>query len=204
MKAWFAAIALLLAAPALAAAQPQEITRPGTVQHAAARAAFPEAVGEFRRAQVIRYGENDISANYDLRQGDDQVRLSVYIYPAPRVPRARRAEACRQMMDGVSQAIFQQYPGAAMNEMGAAPEVSGTEPGLGLRTVHSIRITLRGAEPEDARSESRLYCYVDDDWLVKYRVSSNDGSDLDVGALIDAFVRDGPWPGRGAGAIALR
>ena len=204
MKTWFVAIALLFAAPALAAAQPQDITRPGTVQHAGARAGFPEEVGEFRRSQVIRYGENDISANYDLRQGNDQIRLSIYIYPAPRVPRGQRMAACRQMMDGVSQAIFAQYPGAEMNEMGAAPVVPGTEPGLGLRTVHSIRISLRESEPEDARSESRLYCYVGGDWLVKYRVSSNAGIDFDVGALIDAFVRDGPWPGRGAGSIALR
>lgn len=202
MKAWFAAIALSFAAPALAAAQPQDISQPGTVPHAAARAGFPEQVGEFRRVHVLRYGENDISANYDLRRGDDYIRISVYIYPAPRVPRAQRAAACEEHMTGVADAIFRQYPGAEMSEVGAAAAMPGTEAGLRLRTVHRIRLPLHGGEPEDTRSESRLYCYVETDWLVKYRISAN--ADFDVDALIDEFIRIGPWPGRGAGAIALR
>lgn len=201
MKAWIAAIALLLAGPA--AAQPQDISAPGTVSHVAARAGFPERVGRFERGQVLRFAERDLGANYDYRSGEDFIRLSVYIYPAPAVSRGQRTSVCEQIMSGVSGAIVQQYDGARMNESGAAPALPGVEPGLGLRTVHSIRVNLRGG-PEDARSESRLYCFVGGDWLVKYRVSSNAGTGLDVGALIDDFIRDGPWPGRGAGAIALR
>ena len=204
MKIWFAAIALLFAAPALAVAQPQDITAPGTVLHPAARAGFPERVGDFERAEVIRFQEGDYGANYDLARGDDRVRLSIYIYPAPRVSRTQRASACQEVMQGVTEAIFQQHPDAELNELGAAPLVPGTEPGLGLRTVHSFRFELRPGGAEDARSESRLYCYVGGDWLVKYRVSSNAGAQLDIGALIDEFIRLGPWPGRGAGSIALR
>jgi hypothetical protein len=204
MKIWFAAIALLFAAPALAVAQPQDVSAPGTVLHPAARAGFPERVGEFRRGQVFRFQEGDFGANYDLAQGDDRVRLSVYIYPAPHVSRSQRVSACQEMMQGVTAAIFQQHPDAELNEIGAAPAAPGIEPGLGLRTVHSFRFELRPVGEEDARSESRLYCYVEGDWLVKYRVSSNANAALDVGALIDEFIRIGPWPGRGAGSIALR
>ena len=204
MKFWFAAIALLFAAPALAIAQPEDISAPGTVPHPAAHAGFPERVGDFERGQVFRFQEGDIGANYDLARGNDRVRLSIYIYPAPRVSRGQRAEACQEVMQGVAAAIFQQYPGAEMNEIGAAPAAAGTEPGLALRTVHSIRVALRGGEPEAVRSESRLYCFVEGNWLVKYRVSSNADGALDIGALIDEFMRVGPWPGRGAGSIALR
>ncbi len=204
MKTWFAAIALLFAAPAFAVAQPQDISATGTVPHTAARAGFPERVGAFQRGQVFLFQEGDIGANYDLEQGDDHVRLSIYIYPAPRVSRGQRASACQEVMQSVTGAIFNQYPGAELNEMGAAPPAPGTEPGLGLRTVHSIRLTLRSDEEENVRSESRLYCYVGGDWLVKYRVSSNADSALDIGALIDEFIRIGPWPGRGAGSITMR
>jgi hypothetical protein len=71
MRRWFAAIALLLAAPALASTQPQDISQPGFVPHAGARAGFPEQVGELRRMHVVRYEENNLSANYDLRRGSD-------------------------------------------------------------------------------------------------------------------------------------
>jgi hypothetical protein len=202
MKAWFAAIALLLAAPAFAAAQPQDISAPGTVAHAAARAGFPERVGDFRRVHVLRYDEDDISANYDLRRGEDFIRISVYIYPAPPVPRAQHAALCEEHMAGVTDVIMRQYPGAEVTEIGAAAAIAGTEEGLRLRAVHRIRIPLRGPAPEETRTESRLYCYVEGDWLVKYRVSSN--ADFDVDSLIDDFIRIGPWPGRGAGGIALR
>jgi len=204
MKSWFAALALLLAAPALAAAQPRDISAPGTVPHAAAHAGFPERVGEFERSQVLRFDDRDIAANYNLERGSDFVRLSVYIYPAPRASGRERASTCQELMRGVSDAIFQQYPGAIVDESGAAPAVPDVEADLGLRSVHSIRVNLRGTQPEDARSESRLYCFVGGDWLVKYRVSTNAGSDIDLGALIDDFIRRGPWPGRGPASIALR
>ena len=200
MKAWFAALALLLAMPALA--QPQDIDAPGTVPHAAARAGFPEQVGEFSRSHVLRYGRDDIGANYNLRRGDDFLRLSVYIYPAPRVPRRERAAACREVMAGIGREIDLLYPGAQRTESGEAAALQGTEPGLRLRSVHHLRMAIRGGTPEETRRESRLYCYVGGDWLVKYYASSN--AAFDVGEAIEAFLRDSPWPGRGPGSIATR
>jgi hypothetical protein len=200
MKAWFAAVALLLAAPAFA--QPQDISAPGTVPHAAAHAGFPEQVGAFRRSHVLRYAPDDISANYNLRRGDDFLRLSVYIYPAPRVPREQRQAACREVMASIGEEIGQRYPDARRTESGEAAALPGTEPGLRLRSVHRLSMALLSGTPEDVRRESRLYCYVGDDWLVKYYASSN--ADFDVEAAIEAFIRDSPWPGRGPASIAMR
>lgn len=202
MKAWFAVVALLFAAPAPAAAQPQDITAPGPVQHAAARAVFPEMVGEMRRINVTRFSANDVSASYELRLGDDYMRASVYIYPAPPVPAARRVAACREHMTGVVDAVMRQYAGAREVENGEAEAVSGVGEGLGYRAVHDIDFPLRTRAPEPTRSESRLYCHVAGDWLVKYRVSANPG--FDVTALIEELILSGPWPGRGPGSIAMR
>jgi hypothetical protein len=202
MKARIAAVLLLLAAPALALAQPQNISRPGTVAHAAARAGFPETVGSLRRINVVRYAESDISASYELDRGGDHVRISVYIYPAPPTPENQQARFCREHMDGVVDAVVRQHPGAEEVENGAAPPVPGVGDGLGLRAVQNIEFPLRNSTREPARSESRLYCFVGGDWLVKYRVSANPG--FDVSDLVDEMLRSGPWPGRGPGSIAMR
>lgn len=202
MKAWFVAIVLSFAAPALAVAQPRDISAPGTVPHAAARAGLPENVGEFRRTHVLRYGENDLSGNYDLRRDGNFMRLSLYIYPAPRVPQTQRAAACRQEMAGVAGNILQMYPAPSRSRRGEAPASSGTEAGLRLRSMHRLQMAIRGREREDVRRKSRLYCHVGGDWLVKVYASSN--ADFDVGEAIDAFLRSGPWPGRGPGSIAMR
>jgi hypothetical protein len=199
MKAWIAAAALLLSAPL--AAQ-QDITAAGPVAHRSAGTSFPERVGDLERAQVVRYGENDISANYDLQRGADRLRLSVYVYPAPAVPAAERAAACRAEMDMVGQSIARHHPGAEPIESGEAAAMPGTAPALRLRTVHNIELALRNPKPEAVRSEARLYCFVAGNWLVKYRASSNAG--FDVGPIIDDFVRLGPWPGRRPGEIAFR
>ena len=149
MKAWFAAVAFLLATPALA--QPQDISAPGIVPHAAAHAGFPEQVGAFRRSHVLRYAPDDISANYNLRRGDDFLRLSIYIYPAPPVPRERREAACREVMSSIGAEIGQRYPDAERTKSGAAAALPGTEPGLRLRSVHRLQMALRGDAPEEVR-----------------------------------------------------
>lgn len=200
MKFWITAIALLLAAPALA--QPQDISAPGTVPHTAARAGFPEQVGEFHRSHMLRYAENDLSGNYNLRRGEDFLRLSVYIYPAPRVPEAQRAAACREEMAAIDAQIRQTYKDAERLENGEAAALPGTVAGLRLRSLHRVPLALRSAEPEEVRRDSRLYCYVGGNWFVKYYSSSN--ASFDVAAAIDAFITAGPWPGRGAGSVAMR
>jgi hypothetical protein len=202
MKSWFAALALLLAAPALAATQPQDISQPGTVPHVGARAGFPERVGDFERVHVLRYGENDLSGNYDLHRGSDFLRLSVYIYPAPRVPAAERAAACRETMSRIDADTARAYPDAEVRETREPAALAGTEPALRHRTLFRLSMRLNTPAPIQVRRENRLYCYVGGDWLVKFYASSN--ADFDVEAAIEAFIRDGPWPGRGVGAIALR
>ncbi|HST36965.1 MAG TPA: hypothetical protein VLK25_10105 [Allosphingosinicella sp.] len=202
MKAWIAAIALFAAAPL--AAQPQDITAPGTVPHRAAGTGFPESIGDFRRLGVVRYDAEgrDISANYQLVRDDGEIRASIYIYPGePDGSAARRERACADHFEGVEAAIRQAYPGAARVEGGEAPARAGVPAGLAHRSVFRIEADI-GRGPEALASESRLYCFVAGSWLVKYRISAP--ASMDARAAIESFVRRGPWPGEAAGEIALR
>ena len=188
------------------AAAQQRIDRPGTVDHPSAGAHFPEQVGLFRRSSVVQYDPagTDVSASYELSHGGDRLVVTVYVYPAAHLEAgparsgdAARATACRREIASVGQVIETQpqYHGARQLEEGAAPVVSDVAGALSLRTVHSFTASFFGSERE-VRSETDLYCFVGDRWLVKYRASSNAG--FDVSAAIESFIRSGPWPGRNA------
>ena len=105
-----------------------------------------EQVGAFRRVHVLRYGESDISANYDLRRGSDFLRLSVYIYPAPHVPAAQRATACRDVMTDVDASTANAHKGAELRDTGEAPAVPETDPALRHRSVFSMTIPFFTSE----------------------------------------------------------
>jgi hypothetical protein len=206
MKLFHWIAAGLLAIGLTPAAAQQRIDRPGPVAHPTAGTVFPERVGEFQRENVTQYDQAgaDVSATYELARGNDRLRLSVYIYPAPAVEAGpgsaqsadvARATLCRTELGVVGQVIENQpqYRGARRVEEGAAPAVEGVEPALSLRTVHSFTAAFFGPEQE-MRSETDLYCYVGGRWLVKYRASSNAG--FDASEAVEAFIRAGPWPGR--------
>lgn len=188
-------IAVLFAVPPAAAVAQQDISAPGTVAHRAAGTGFPERIGAFARSTVSRYDAEglDISANYDLALSERQLRLSVYIYPAPRVAQAERGGVCSRHFNDVTAAIARQNGGATQLEAGAAPTVHDSEEGLGHHSVHRIRADIGGGV-QDLRSESYLYCFIGDRWLVKYRASSPLG--VVEREQIEAFIRAGPWPGR--------
>ena len=196
--------AALLAAPLAPAAAQQSIEAPGTVAHAAAATGFPERVGEFRRTSVTRFDEagRNIAAGYALARGDRRLVLTIYIYPAARLASApgsgqaadiARAQLCRAEFDGVQQVISRQYRDVSLIENGPAPAIAGVEPQLSHKSVHRLEARF-GADVQQVRSETYLYCFVGGDWLVKYRATSH--LDLDATSAVETFIRSGPWPGR--------
>lgn len=200
MKAMICIAALLTAAPSAAAAEPHSIDAPGTVAHAAAATGFPERIGEFRRARVVQYDEagEDIGASYNLASPEGRLLITVYVYPVPRggpapVGTAARASLCQQEFDSTQQAMVTQHRDMSVVESGGADGLAGTEPQLSHRTVVRFQ-TPFDDRVQEVRSEARLYCFVGDNWLVKYRASSPTA--VDAAAAIEAFIRAGPWPGR--------
>ena len=194
----------LLVSAVAPAAQPQNIERPGPVAHSPAGTSFPEQVGEFRRISAVQYDEagENLSASYEIARGADRLRVSVYVYPSLPVNGgasidAARAENCRTELDQTGQAIqnLPQYRGARRIDEGAAPPVEGVGRDLGLRSVYSFTSDFLGADQE-ILSATYLYCYVGGRWQVKYRASAP--ASFDGREAIEAFIRNGPWPGRNA------
>jgi len=181
-----------------------DVSRPGTVAHAGAGTGFPEQIGRFRRAHVLQYDDGglDLSANYDLETGGGWIRLSVYIYPAPRVTEADQGQTCRMIFDQVTGEILRNEDGVRAIESGTAPAAPGVDPALGLYAAHDMTLRMRQG-PQPLRTETYLYCYVGRDWLVKFRISATPG--LNLRPEVESFIRNGPWPGRAMpGAVAPR
>ncbi len=196
-------LGLLAAAPSMAQ---QRIDRPGPIPHERARAIFPEQVGGFRRASVVSYGPNgdNMSASYNLVRDGGRLLITIYIYPAARIgpgpgggssADVARATRCLAEFEGVNQAVTQAYGGTRPVENGPTAAPTGVGAGLAHRSVFRLRTNFDD-RMQDVRSEARVYCYVGGDWLVKYRASSSEG--MDVAAEIEAFIAQGPWPGRAA------
>lgn len=194
---------LLVATPAMAQ---QRIDRPGPVAHEQARAIFPEQVGSFRRANVVSYGPagDNISASYNLARAGGRLLITIYIYPAARIAEGpaggqsaevARAMRCQGEFQAVNQAIEQAHPRARALAVAPSAPPPGLAPALSHRSVYRLRTNFDG-RMQELRSEARLYCYVGGEWLVKYRISSSEG--MEVIDDIEAFVSQGPWPGRAA------
>lgn len=182
-------------------AQPRDIE---VSEHRAARADFPMRAGDFHRTRVVQYDAEglDLSASYDLRRPEGRVTATVYIYPvrplADDTP-SSRATACRQEFEASSDQIKRQS--RPIDKLGddAPVEIAGTTPALRHRAAFGFQTAFDGRE-QPVRSELHLYCFVDDRWLVKFRITGPAG--IDAREAIGELIRMGPWPGRSARSIA--
>jgi hypothetical protein len=189
----------LIAIAALVAWQPapaqRQIRTADTYVHGPAHAHFPVQVGDFRRSDIYQYDSDgkDVSASYNLGTPAGRLLITIYIYPAAAAAPAARVKACKDEFEVVNSAISSQHGNAAPVELGAALPVEGAGPRLRHRSVYRFHSPFDD-KVQEIRSEAHLYCYVGGDWLVKYRVSAPLG--VDTRGPVEAFIRDGPWPGR--------
>lgn len=191
----FALLALAAALGWQPAAAQRKIVTDAAYLHGPAHAVFPLRVGDFRRADIYQYDQEgkDVSASYNLATPEGRLLITIYIYPAAPVASAGRARLCDQEFGVVNTAISGQHGNVAPTERGRALAVEGVDPGLGHRSAYRFSIPFDD-RVQEIRSEAHLYCYVGGDWLVKYRVSAP--AAVETRGPVEAFIRDGPWPGR--------
>lgn len=175
----------------------------GPYLHRAAGAVFPVQIGDFRRAQILRYDEGgrDISASYNLATPQGRLLITVYIYPAAEAARGKRTKLCEQGFESATEAIRKQYGSGASIEEGRPHEAPGTHKRLRHRATYRVDMKFDG-ELRPVRTEAHLYCYVGGDWFVKCRVSAPMAVTAPV--AVGAFIRSGPWPGPGSAETVAR
>lgn len=179
-----------------ATAQPVEVE---SSEHAAAGTAFPARVGDFQRTRIVRFDPagRDISATYEADLPGGRILASVYVYPAPPAAPDARQAMCRQHFEGVRQAVVRAYSGVRPVSAGAPLLIAGFDPNLSLRAEFEFETDFASGNETRRRpvqSDARLYCYVADAWLVKYRFTAP--AEMAIDDAIEAFIRGGAWPGR--------
>jgi hypothetical protein len=204
----------LCAAPSLAHANyyddPREVEVAGAYTQAATGMIFPEAVGEFKRSDVISYNSErtDESAGYLLeKDGKPQVAITVYVYPVPadlgtalaqNLPKEDLVGAWymlgEELFNEEEQGIVELHPGSQLLDGG---ETAFEQHGVSYPGAVS---TFRYDEDffgrvQKVRSQLHLFPMVGGKWMVKYRITWPDG--FDGAGPATAFMHALPWTIRG-------
>ncbi len=161
--------------------------------HGVSGSEFPEELEGFRRTNVGLYDATgrDVGVNYERTDATGLIYLTAYVYPSAKARRAtQRERTCREDHRGASAAIADRFPGARTVSEGPAPAIQQARSELSWKSRHEFRTSFKGVE-QDVQSELIVYCYVADEWQLKYRVSAPAGAKLDS---VDAFMSKGPWP----------
>jgi hypothetical protein len=201
-------------APKLAQANyyddPREVEVAGPYTQAATGMIFPEAVGEFKRNDVISYNSErtDESAGYLLeKDGKPQVAITVYVYPVPadlgtalaqNLPKEDLVGAWymlgEQLFNEEEQGIVELHPGSQLVDGG---ETAFDQHGV---TYPGAISTFRYDEEffgrvQRVRSQLQLFPMVAGKWMVKYRITYPDG--FEGAGPANAFMHALPWTIRG-------
>ncbi|OWJ64270.1 hypothetical protein [Inquilinus limosus] len=196
--------------------QPGEVAVQGRYVHAGSGLAFPAggaAAGtRFTRVTVTQFDTKglDVSANYDVPTPSGRMRISAYVYPVPLafnlVSPTPAADSTAQDLDsGLRNTVCQQEVGRRETELTtlhpeaeliredtvAAPHGETKVPGTVAIYETSDFIN---STPKRVRSELYIFCYVQDRWIVKYRVTPV--QDRTSEAILADFMKQVPWTTR--------
>jgi hypothetical protein len=197
LGAMLLALLLLAALPQVAWPQaPAVIAAYGDWVHPASGMTFPASIGAFERTKIHRYDARglDVSAGYYLGSAEGGVLLTAYVYPAAPVGAggnlaARRAAACREEFELRRQQVFDVYDGVQVVHRGDAPPKAGAT-AAGFMGTFEYYEEFFGSR-QLLHSELYIYCYVADDWLVKYRITHPKA--FDAARHIADFLGGLPW-----------
>jgi hypothetical protein len=193
--------------------RPGEVAVQGRYVHAGSGMAFPTegtaAGSRFVRVTVTQFDDKgrDVSANYDVPTPSGRMRISAYVYPVPLAfnllsPNPAAESAARDLDPMLRNTICQQEVGRRETELItlhpeaeliredtiAAPHGKTMVPGT--VAVYETNDFVNNT-PGRVRSELYIFCYVQDLWVVKYRVTPV--QDKTSEAVLADFMRQVPW-----------
>ena len=190
---------------------PKDVDVMGPYTQDATGMVFPEAVGDFKREDVISYNSErtDESATYiQEKNGKENVAITVYVYPVPldigsalvqQLPQADVAGALymltEQLFADEEMGVLEVHRNAEVLDEGITShdERGFSHPG----TVASFRYNEDFfGDVQKVRSQLYLFSMVGGKWMVKYRVTYPEAV-TDGAAQATLFMRALPWTIRG-------
>ena len=177
-----------------------------TIEHGASGMQFPASIGEFTRVKMLRYndGGTDVSGGYNLYAANGRdclVAATIYVYPAPRL---RSFGSPQNVVDAARNTLFQNTYQKAKNEIiqyhPGAKVLSETPSQPPNQSAQTTGIHAQFSYMEDfagkvcpVESHLYLYGYVNDYWLVKYRISLPEDTSNEARQKLDEFLKSIKW-----------
>lgn len=192
IKTIAAAIALGLAGISAVSSEPavaqERLHNPAGIWiHENSGAIFPRFLGGAERVTITKFVDDgsDVGISYNMRNGDDNLHLSVYVYPK------LAGIDCKQTYEG-AKASVEQYGGAALVTESRKTSPSGVGSGSAYYASYSIPAGAMRPDMPELVSDLYLYCSPSTNWLVKYRASwTGSANDMpDIGSLLQQVG----WP----------
>ena len=181
--------------------QPETIVAEGAYVHEKSGMALPLAVGDYRRTEVIRYDQQslDVSAGYDLHEGQRKIAATVYVYPAPSLfsigsltntVASARAILTKREFEARKQEILHAHPGGKLTEDTEISIPIGGATRVGRIATFEYEQNFAG-QYQMVRSHLCMFDFVGGKWTLKYRITYPKNSETT--SEIDAFLQGVPW-----------
>lgn len=182
-------------------ARPERIEIAGAFRHSASGMIFPATVGEFHRAEIVRYDQDgmDIGVGYNLGTPTMAIVATIYIYPAPpltsigspqNVIDDARSNLCNREFQSRKKEIADFHRGAQPIEETtvARPDMGPWIPGKLAR--YEFDEPIREVV-QPVHSDLYVFCYAGGKWSLEYRFTYP--RRFDGTATIRAFMADLSW-----------
>ena len=170
----------------------------GEYIHSETQVVFPRNLGAFQRDKYHVYDAKgkDISVPYNLHSQADQVAVTIYSFPAPKVT---SIGSPKEVVIGARTVLFNQYANSQIEYLSAKhqsgklierkeiPNKIGTPEIKGVFALFNYEESFAGKR-QDVLSE--LYLFQKDKWLIKYRITYPKKSKDNARKLIDQLMED--------------
>jgi hypothetical protein len=164
---------------------------------------YPESVGKFQRASIIRYKEDgtDESAGYNRAVPLNEIVATVYVFPSFRLrsfgsPRTviedARNHLCTDQFQAIEKEVTSAHPDAVLLRDGATSLAQGNVKHEGHMAAYRLtNPKFAGRSDVALHSDVYVFCYAGGKWTVEYRIDYP--LEYDAGSEIADFMRDLVW-----------
>ncbi len=170
----------------------------GEYIHSETKVIFPRNLGAFQRDKYHVYDSKgkDISVPYNLYSQKDQIAVTIYSFPAPKLT---SIGSRKEVVIGARTMLFNQYADsqihylATKHQSGKLVERKEIPNKIGTPEIKGVFALFNYEEPFAGKKQdvlSELHLFQKDKWLIKYRITYPRNSKDNARKLIDQLMED--------------